>query len=100
MYYSKQIYSPTRKIKKVISRAIGTWSRKVWDFVSENAPKIKSLVPETQSLLPATKVFVGNNWLVMLKTSFTVLTLLVFCFAMINAENFQAYDEVVLANGS
>lgn len=36
----------------------------------------------------------------MLKSWFTVLTLLVFSYAMIYADNFQAYDKLVLANGS
>lgn len=40
------------------------------------------------------------NLLGMFKTWFTVLTLLVFSYAMIYAENFQAYDRLVLANWS
>lgn len=36
----------------------------------------------------------------MLKTGFTVVTLLVFSYAMIYAENFQGYDQLVFANGS
>lgn len=100
MYYSKQIYSPTRKIKKMVTRTLGARWRTVLNLLVEYAPKIKSLIPEKQSLIPATKVFVGNNWLVMLKTSFTVLALLVFSISLINAENFQAYEKVALANGS
>lgn len=100
MYYSKQIYSPTRKIKKVITRVFGIRSRNLWNLICEYAPKAQAMLLSTQSVLPATKHFVGNNWLVMLKTSFTVLTLLVFSISLINAENFQAYDEVVLAHGS
>jgi len=36
----------------------------------------------------------------MFKAGFTVVTLLVFSYAVIFAENFQAYDKMVLANGS
>lgn len=97
MYYSKQIYSPTRKLKKVITRFVWTRWRKFISIVSDYSPKVESKI---QSLIPVTKTFLGNNWLAMLKSSFTVLTLLVFSYVMIYAENFQDYDKFALDNGS
>lgn len=93
MYYSKQVYSHTRKYKKIINRIALQTRNKTNELLSEYAPKLKNY-------LLGLWLSARWNWLVMFKAGFTVVTLLVFSYAVIFAENFQAYDKMVLANGS
>lgn len=93
MYYSKQVYSHSRKFKKIISRISEQTRNRTNGFLSSYAPKLKNY-------LLGLWLKARWNWLVMFKAGFTVLTLLVFSYAVIFAENFQAYDKMVLANWS
>lgn len=93
MYYSKQVYSPTRKIKKILQRLLQvTWTA-LQQWVSLYTPKLQWAFLRIRSTS-------STHRLATLKTSFTVLTLLVFSYAMIYADNFQWYDQFVLAHGS
>lgn len=93
MYYSKQIYSPKRKFKRTLLRTLSIFGIKGTKFLSQFAPKVQD---KLGSLYQATGSFAKGNVVGMFKTWFTVLTLLIFSYAMIYADNFQAYDNVVL----
>ena len=94
MYYSKQIFSPKRKFKRWLSRVLSNFGIKWTQFLSKFAPKIQNKIG---NIFHATGSFAKGNVVGMFKTWFTVLTLLVFSYAMIYADNFQAYDNVVLS---